>query len=459
MEFIPIHISNRAMKLRLSVLLIFLLSTVSFGREGSKAPLEPGYERRIRDYIDTMRIIDTHEHMFNPEALRTTHFLDFTLMLHQNRYDDLLSSGMPDSVYNYLFNKQLTPLAKWKIVEPYWNKSFNTASNRVILNATRDLYGISELNDSTVELLSSRMKDAYSGDWFNSVLNTKCRFDYVLQESDFVGVNSSFVRYTDKFSDWLTVRTKYRIDSLAASQVEPIYSLEDYVGSMRKAFEDAIKMGMVAVKVNIAYSRPLNFDDVSPDIAKKVFHKLTSGNENFELTFRDAKPLQDYMLHQLLELARQYRLPVAFHTGMQAGSGNVLNNSDPVLLTNLFFGYPDIKFVLYHGSYPFGGALSVLVKTFRNVYLDMNWTYSISPAYAERFLSEWLDTAPVSKIMAFGGDQRCVENTYGELVIAKKVISDVLIDKVKNGYLTESEAKTVGKMILHDNGVEFYNLN
>jgi predicted TIM-barrel fold metal-dependent hydrolase len=458
-EFTRIHLSNAAMRIRFSFLLIIIFSTVLFAREGSKVPLKPGYEQRIRDYIDTMRIIDTHEHMFNPEALKTTHFLDFTLMLHQNRYDDLISSGMPDSVYNELFNKPVTALAKWKIVEPYWKKSFNTASNRVILNAVRDLYGISELNDSTIELLSSRMKEAYNGDWFNYVLREQCRFDYVLQESDFVGVNSSYVRYSDKFSDWLTVRTKFRIDSLAASQVEPIYTLDDYVSSMRRAFEEAIKMGMVAVKVNIAYARPLNFDNVSPEIAKKVFHKLTSGNENFELAFKDAKPLQDYMLHQLLEFARQYKLPVAFHTGMQAGSGNVLINSDPVLLTNLFFEFPDIKFVLYHGSYPFGGTLSVLVKTFRNVYLDMNWTYSVSPAYAERFLSEWLDTAPVSKIMAFGGDQRCVENTYGELIIAKKVISDVLIDKVKNGYLTESEAKTVGKMILRDNGVEFYNLN
>jgi hypothetical protein len=426
---------------------------------GLQVPVIPGYEQRIREYIDTIRIVDTHEHLFNPEALKITHFLDFTLMLHQNSYDDLISSGMPDTLYNQLFNKDLSPLAKWKIVEPYWNRSFNTSYNRVILNAARDLYGINELNDSTVVILSHRIKEAYNGDWFNHVLKDLCRFDYVLQESDFVGVNSDFVKYTDKFSDWLTVRTKFRIDSLAASQVEPIFTLEDYVGSMKIAFNEAIKMGMVAVKVNIAYARPLNFDNVTADAAKKVFHKLVNGNENFELAFRDAKPLQDYMLHQLLELARQQKLPVAFHTGMQAGSGNVLSNSDPLLLTNLFFEYPDIKFVLYHGSYPFGGSLSYLVKSFRNVYLDMNWTYSISPTYASKFLSEWLEAAPASKIMAFGGDQRCVENTYGALVIAKKVISDVLIDKIKNGYLTESEAKKVAKMILHENAVEFYHLD
>jgi len=447
------------MKFLVPILILFLQLFPSHAYGGLQSAAVPGYEQRIRNFIDTMRIVDTHEHMFNPEALKTTHFLDFTLMLHQNSYDDLISSGMPDSVYNLLFNKDLTPLAKWRIIKPFWKMSFNTSGNRVILNAASGLYGINELNDSTVILLSSRIKEAYSSNWFNYVLKDLCRFDFVLQESDFVGVNSDFVRYTDKFSDWLTVRTKFRIDSLAASQVEPIYKLEDYVASMKIAFDEAVKMGMVAVKVNIAYARPLNFDNVAQEAAKKVFSKLVNGDEDFEMPFKDAKPLQDYMLHQLIEMARLQKLPVAFHTGMQAGSGNVLGNSDPLLLTNLFLEFPGVKFVLYHGSYPFGGSLSYLVKSFKNVFLDMNWTYSISPSYASKFLSEWLETAPASKIMAFGGDQRCVENTYGELVIAKKVISDVLTDKVKNGYLTESEAKKVATMILHDNAVQFYNLN
>jgi hypothetical protein len=51
-----------------------------------------------------------------------------------------------------------------------------------------------------------------------------------------------------------------------------------------------------------------------------------------------------------------------------------------------------------------------------------------------------------------------VENTYGQLVLAKKIISDVLIKKVTEGYLTEKEAETIAKMILHDNAVRFYNL-
>lgn len=419
----------------------------------------PGYEQRIRDYINNLRIVDTHEHMFHPEKLKNTYFLDFTLMLHQNGYDDLVSAGMPDSIYNMIFNSPRTPAEKWRLIEPWWKNSFNTASHKVIMVAAKNMYGMNELNDSTVSELSGLMRQAYNGDWFNYMLQEVCRFDYVIQESEALGENRKYIKYTEKFSQWLTIRSKFRIDSLAAVQIEPIYTLDNFVNSMKLAFEAAVKRGMVAVKVNIAYARTLSFDKVSSDAAKKVFRTLTNGDESLELSFKDAKPLQDYMLHQLLLMAKDHHLPVAFHTGLQAGNGNILANSDPELLTNLFFEYPEINFVLYHSSYPFGGTLSAIVKNFKNVSLDMNWTYSISPSYSERYLNEWLETVPASKIMAFGGDQRSVENTYGELEFAKKVISNVLINKVRDGYFTEAEAKRIASMILHDNAVKFYNLN
>jgi hypothetical protein len=326
------------------------------------------------------------------------------------------------------------------------------------MRALNDIYGISELDDSTVTRLSAKMKEVYGVDWFNYVMKDLCKFDYVLQESDGLDQKSDFVRYTEKFTDWLTVKSKYTIDSIAAMCLVPVSTLGDFVNCQKHAFENAVSIGMVAVKINISYARTISIADVSYKDANKVFCALKKGDMSFKISNEAAKPLQDYMIRQLISLAREYKLPIAFHTGLQAGRGNYIENSDPSLLTNLFLEYPDVKFVLYHGSYPFGGKLSALAKNFRNVFLDMNWTYSISPSYAAGYLDEWLETVPASKIMAFGGDQRCVENTYGELKIAKKIISDVLIAKVRNGYLNEKEAMDVARMILHDNAVNFYGL-
>jgi len=446
------------MRIRTLVLFLIVCITPCSGQVLPGSAPAAGYEERIRGYIDTMRIFDTHEHLFEPTLLKEADFFDFTILLQQNSFDDLVSAGMPLSYFDRLYSGSLTPSAKWKLIEPYWKKSFNTTANRVLLLAIKDLYGINSLNSSTVETLTQRMKKSYEGDWFNTIIRDSCRIDHIIQSGDSLQSGKGTVKYAYRFGPWLTVRTKYSIDSLAIMQVDPIYTLEDFVKSLNLSFEKALKNGMVAVKINFAYNRSLKIENVSVEAARKVFRTLVNGNEDLKMSYMDAKPLQDYMVHQLLKMAQKAKMPVAFHTGIQAGTGNTIENSNPALLSPIFFQYPDINFVLFHGSYPFGGELSCLVKTYKNAFIDMNWTYTISPGFTVRYLNEWLETVPASKIMAFGGDQRCVEITYGNLVLAREIISGVLTAKVRDGYLTESEAITVAKMILHDNGKQFYNI-
>ncbi len=119
-------------------------------------------------------------------------------------------------------------------------------------------------------------------------------------------------------------------------QVDPIYTLEDYVKSMRIVFEDALKNGMVAVKINAAYKRSLYFEKVPVETARKVFRTLINGNEDLVIPAKDAKPLQDYMMFQLLELARKYKVPVAIHTGIQAGGTNTLGRFRPCVADKSF---------------------------------------------------------------------------------------------------------------------------
>lgn len=163
-------------------------------------------------------------------------------------------------------------------------------------------------------------------------------------------------------------------------------------------------------------------------------------------------------MHRIIAQLRKYDIPMQVHTGLQAGDGNDISNSNPALLANLFLEYRDVRFSLFHGSYPYGGELSALAKGFRNVYLDMSWLYIISPSYAERYLHEWLETVPANKIMAFGGDYHNVENAYGHSLMARAVVAKVLVEKVRTGYLTETEAMDVARRILRDNAIELFRI-
>ncbi len=450
-----IRMNRQVLKMTLVLIIAFIVRGIMSGQ--APGP-QPGFEDRIKDYIDSLRVFDTHEHLYDPVLTNKSGIVDFTVLLLENGFNDLVSSGMPDSLFEYIYDNKVSPSAKWSVIEPYWENASNTASNKIIMTAIRDLYGINDLNASTVIELSKRMKASYNYPWFDDVIINKCRIDYVIQDVDVLYHKPPYARYTNRFCDWLYINSKKTIDSLAIMQVEPIFTLEGFTKSLTTSFKEAMKDGMILIKINLAYQRSLFFEDVSTERARKVFKTLISGNENLMLPDADAKPLQDYMVHHLMTLARQYHVPVAFHTGLQAGNGNIIANSDPLLLVNLFTKYPDVKFVLFHGSYPYGGEVSTLAKNFSNVYIDMNWVYAISPSYSTRYLNEWLETVPANKLMAFGGDQRFVELTYGSLQMAKKVIAGVLTEKVRDNYFTENEAKKIASKLFYDNAKKFYNL-
>ena len=212
---------------------------------------------------------------------------------------------------------------------------------------------------------------------------------------------------------------------------------------------------MVAAKSALAYQRILKYENTSDEKAKEIFKQFLNKSA---VNPEDIKALQDYFMHRVLDLVDEYNIPIQIHTGLQAGNGNIITNTNPTHLTNLFFEYPNVDFILFHSSYPYGGELSTLAKNFPNVFIDMCWTYVISPSYSEHYLNEWIETVPVNKIMAFGGDYSFVEAVYAHSVMARQIIANVLIKKAANRYLTESEAIDIAQMILRDNALEIFKL-
>ena len=418
---------------------------------------QKGFEQRIRNYIDTLKVVDTHEHLMNPKGIPKSGMFDFMLLFHHYADDDIKSSGMSKPTFNRLLTDSLTVLQKWEILKPYWENSFNTAYNRVVLLTADRLFGIKELNEKTVVELSRKIQEVYKTDWLNTVLKDKCNIEYVINDTgDRSFGDKSMFRYTQRFN-YFRIDSKEVINKLAEQNKIAIHSLDDLVSSLNTEFKQALSNNFVTVKTSAAYFRTLDYKDVSKEEAEKVFN-LINNNNNEDFSFEEVKPLSDYMMHRMLDLADKYNKPVQIHTGLQAGDGNYIENSNPTHLANLFLKYRDVQFILFHGGYPFGSELASLAKNFRNVYIDLCWLYIISPSYSERYLHEWLETVPANKIMAFGGDYHNVENVYGHLLFAKEIIANVLIDKVKSRYFTEKEALIIASMLLHDNAVNLFQL-
>ncbi|HTF21111.1 MAG TPA: amidohydrolase family protein [Chryseolinea sp.] len=443
------------------VLLLFIFGSIiecSLAQVQVRPLPTSGFEKRIRDYVDDMRVVDTHEHLMHKDYLKKRTTLDFMLLL--QGYSDLRGAGMANT--GILTKDSLSPVEKWKILKPYWEASSNTAYNRIALLTADKLFGVKDINESTVTELSNKIAKAYeSKDWINQVID-KCKIDYVIEdnlitEPSAERFDNEKYRYVKRFDNFVNINSRQRISFIGKERNISIQSLDALVAALAADFKKAKETGIVAIKIGLAYARVLSFDDVKKDRAEEVFNTIMNMDERM-LTFADVKPLQDYMLHRVLDQAKLHNVVVQIHTGFQQ-YGNLVSNANPLNLFNLFREYPTVKFVLFHGSYPFGGELSAIAKAFPNVHLDLTWVYVLSPSFSERFLHEWLETIPASKITGFGGDYGNVENVLGHLLFAKQIIANVLVAKVKDGYFSETEAKNIARMLLYDNAMNIYKLS
>jgi uncharacterized protein len=446
------------MKSQILILNFVLLPLIASAQIQVKPLPSAGYEKRIKTFIDSMHIVDTHEHLMSIDQLKKRTSLDFMVLLHHYSADDIKSAGMTDKTFSMLLKDSLPPIEKWKILEPYWESSKNTAYNRVALLTAEKLFNIKDINESTVDELSARIRKAYEGDWIKEVVVRKCKADFLIQDwGDRSNATEQF-RYLKNFDSFVSINSRKTVKSIGNQYNINIISLDDLENALDISYKTAIENGIVGVKSTLAYSRILKYENVKKEKAQEVLNMIINAPDDKPFPFNDVKPLQDYMMHRSLDRAGRYNLPVAIHTGLQTGNGNIIENSKPTHLVNIFSEHPYVNFVLFHGGYPYGEELATIAKYFRNAYIDMCWLHVISPSASERYLHEWLETVPASKIMGFGGDYLNVDNTYGHLLFAKQVISKVLIEKVRDGYFTEKEAIRTAQMILHDNAVAFYKL-
>jgi len=442
----------------LTVISVMVFSYVSSIAQIQIRPLpEPGFEKRIRDHVFNMEIIDTHEHLGSQDGWKNSPALGIMMLLHQYADDDIKSAGMGKPEFAELMTGKYTEEEKWHKVKPYWEDAKSTGYGRCVLLSVDKLFGIKDLNDSTILVLHDKLKDVYETDWYKTVLQDKAKIKYSILDDGQMRLKGDMFRNVEKFDAFIRIFSKEDIEKLANRYKVQVSSLDDYERMLNDSFADAVKRGIIGVKSALAYHRILDYRDAPLSEAEAVFRKMTE-NPDKTFTFDEVKPFQDYIMHRIIRLARKYDLPIQFHTGLQAGDGNYIRNSNPALLANLFLEYRDVKFVIFHGGYPYGGEFGSLAKNFRNVYIDLCWLYIISPSYSERYLHEWIETVPANKIMAFGGDFENVENIYGHSLMAREVVSKVLIDKVRTGYLTEKEAIEIADKILYRNAADLFRL-
>ena len=415
----------------------------------------------VFDYVKTLKIIDTHEHLPVTEEAREkdTDVLKEYLQHYFNR--DLISAGLSQQDFQKVINNKLPIKERWRLVEPYWEAARHTGYGRALDISVKELYGIEKIHGSTIEKLNEKFLKSLEPGHYKKVLKDKSNIEVSIIAGNDLNYDKNFFKisyylgHLIKPDNWLTVKDVEKETGIR------ITCMNDWLEATEIIIDNTINAGIVSFKCGLAYHRTLLFEKTTKTEAENEFNEIfkVQNLPDWEMrTFAVGKKFQDYMMHFVLRIINKKNFVYQFHTGIQEGSGNIIYHSDPSLLSNLFLEYPDVKFDIFHIGYPYQQVVSVLAKTFPNVYIDMCWAHIISPIASVNALIEWVDSVPVNKIFAFGGDYCFVDAVYGHQYMARENVSKALTVKVKEGIFNISRAKEIAEMLFYKNPKQIFNL-
>jgi predicted TIM-barrel fold metal-dependent hydrolase len=416
----------------------------------------------IRKQIDRTPFVDTHEHLIEestrlnslghgddgPSCLR-----DFAVLFSHYANSDLASAGMGGSDFSILFDPDIVPKDKWKVVEPYYRRTRHTGYMLSVRESLQRLTGNDDLRAENVEEISRAIADRIKPGFYREILvdlaglehcqvNSKEATIFLeTEQPDLLAQDLSFV----------ALSTRLQIDALANESGIEVRNLNDWHQVIEWAFA-TYGPRAIAVKNQSAYQRRLNYADVSEAVVAPLFDRyLSTGGA---VSGAELKAIQDHCFHVCLREAVRYKLPIKLHTGYYAGYGRmplkrVSRNLED--LCPVFTAHPDAEFVIMHIAYPYQDEAIALAKHYPNVTVDLCWAWIVNPGASLRFVKEFLMAAPSSKLLTFGGDYVPVEMVPGHAAIARQGLAQALSELVSEGWIRSADVDDLIEALMRGN--------
>ncbi len=425
---------------------------------------------RLYGSIQSMPVIDCHEHLTGPDA-RPPYKEPIASLIHGYVFSDLQSAayGIPDRDLNRLADHEVPTDEKWPLFQRVWRATEHTAYARVTKLVLKEVYGVSELTREALDRVAEKLADQDEAAYFRAIDEAgieamlvdvlgrlpKGLGSYLDGDKTFPDKWRLMISLPSAHPTWLNVETIDQVGSLADQHIT---SLDEYLEAVYKVFQRCVARGAVGIKDQSAYSRIVSYDLVPRADAERLFNVVLADPRN-SLGWPDSKPLNDYLFHEYMRFARELNLPVQLHTGHMAGIRNRVDKTNAAYLASVLELHREVRFDLFHGNWPYLGDLLFLGKNYPNVALDLCWLHIIDPDYAAELLERSVLTLPHAKVHGFGGDYGDVpEYVAGHLRIARENIAGTLAHLVERGWLEEDQAVSLAADWLFNNPNRFFAL-
>ena len=426
--------------------------------------------QRLRERIEQFPVIDCHEHAVGPRGAMENRE-PIACLIPGYLQSDLMSvvypgwEGTRADMWAFLNDQKVPTEEKWPLFERIWRETEHTAYARVTRRILQEVYGEPQMSLAALQRIRERLVDLRDPAVYRQVLdqaNIRCRLvdiwpnmrAYLAGELELYERDRLLI----SLPQFHAVRSWQNVWDLTQVIGESVTSLDGYLAACREIFRHMKERGAVGLKDQSAYTRILAYDNPTRAEAEALFNRIMA-DPRCSLGWPEAKPLDDYLFHRFLEMARDLDLTVQLHTGHMAGIRNDIAKTNAVHLTPVLELHRDVRFDLFHGNWPYLGEYLYLGKNFPNVHLDLCWLHIIDPVYSKNLLSEGLGAVPHGKFHAFGGDYGDdILHAVAHLAIARDVVAAALAEQVEWRWIDEEEALQIAADWFFNNPNRFFHL-
>lgn len=341
----------------------------------------------------------------------------------------------------------------------------NTSSYWMAKKILQDIYEIDlgEINIKNWKKIDEKIKEKYrkNENWAWEILIEKCRIKKVLTSRDYPldfkepSSQKIFERSYEKIPFGIREDVDY-IDIWEKILQKP-FTIENLKKFLKEEIKKANEIGVLAY---VCWMGRYEFEDVNELEVKKCIE-----NKNPEEV---RKKLSCFVFKSLLEeISLLNRKPViqmiiGAHVDTVAATNysRILEISNSDILYSyqkLFDRFNSLHFDLLVSSSVRARELDTISRMSPNVTLSGNWLHTMFPNQIKKIFSDRLEFLPYTKLTAFFSDAYNAEWVYGKLVLAQKCITQVIKEKIKEGWLEKEFEKQLLKFMFWNNPYRIYN--
>jgi predicted TIM-barrel fold metal-dependent hydrolase len=243
----------------------------------------------------------------------------------------------------------------------------------------------------------------------------------------------------------------------------PPASLRDYLAKVvTPTLERQKQQGAVALKLEAAYLRPLNFGRAAEADAERVYAAYVGGGAPPD---GDYRKLQDFLFHYIAEEAGRLGLAIHIHSAPGCGDYFGQRGANPLLLEGAF-NDPSLRktnFVIVHGGWPYIKETAALMQK-PNVYADFSFSdIMLYPRALAEMMRDWLEMYPEKVLFGTDSSPGPPESNWEEggwlaSTTARQALGMALTGMMHDGEISRDHAAEIARMVLRENAIRLYGL-